>query len=65
MAKKIKWKCEICRKHEVQFEDYRFIDSCGLQGKIRVCEWCRYLNDVAVRVIIRDELDPMIFYKDK
>ena len=55
-------KCNICRKHKAVINDYRFIDSCGLQGKIVTCEWCRDLNDVAVSEIIRDELDPKTFY---
>jgi hypothetical protein len=62
MAKEIKWKCEICRQHEVKSRDYRFIDSCGLQGKTYVCEWCFNLSDVAISDIIRDELDPKSFY---
>ena len=53
--------CEICRKHK----DYRFIDSCGLQGKIFVCEWCRGLNDVAISDIIREELNPKQFYQEE
>ena len=64
MAKKTKWKCEICRKHEVKFKDYRFIDSCGLQGKTYVCEWCRDLDNVAISDIIREELDPKVFYEE-
>ena len=55
-------KCNICRKHKAKSYDYRFIDSCGLQGKVGVCKWCRDLNDVAVSEIIRDELDPKTFY---
>ena len=58
-------KCEICRKHEVAFKDYRFIDSCGLQGKTYVCKWCRDLNDVAISDIIRDELNPKVFYESE
>jgi len=65
MAKKTKWKCEICRKHEVEFKDYRFIDSCGLQGKSYVCKWCIGLNDVAISDIIRDELNPKVFYESE
>jgi len=65
MAKKTKWKCEICRKHEAEFKDYRFIDSCGLQGKSYVCKWCIGLNDVAISDIMRDELNPKVFYGDE
>lgn len=39
-------------------KDYRFIDSCGLQGSVLSCEWCFDLNDVAVAEIIRNGLDP-------
>ena len=56
-------KCEICRKHEAKHKDYRFIESCGLQGKTLVCEWCQGLNDVAISDIIREELNPKQFYK--
>ena len=55
-------KCTICRKHDVEQKDYRFIDSCGLQGKILVCSWCKGLNDVTVCEIIRDGIDPLDFY---
>ena len=64
MAKEIKRKCTICRRHEVKYKDYRFIDSCGLQGKTYVCEWCKDLNDVAVSDIIREGLDPKVFYEE-
>jgi hypothetical protein len=60
-----KMKCNICRKHDAVINDYRFIDSCGLQGKIATCEWCRDLSDVAVSNIIRDELDPKTFYNEE
>jgi len=50
--------CNICRKHEASRKDYRFIDSCGLQGSVIVCEWCFDLNDVAISDIIRNNLDP-------
>lgn len=55
-------KCQICRKHCAKYKDYRFIDSCGLQGKVLSCEWCRELNDDAVRDIIRHDGDPKAFY---
>ena len=55
-------KCHICRKHPIKHKDYRFIDSCGLQGSTLVCEWCQGLNDVAIKDIVRDELDPKDFY---
>ena len=57
-------KCHICRKHPIKYKDYRFIESCGLQGSTLVCEWCRDLNDVAIKDIIRDELNPKDFYKN-
>lgn len=60
-----KIKCEICRKHEVSRKDYRFIDSCGLQGKVLDCEWCYNLTDVAISDIIRDSLDPKSFYDEE
>ena len=58
-------KCNICRKHDITIKDYRFIDSCGLQGKVLVCNWCWDLNDAAIREVIRDELDPKEFYEIK
>ena len=58
-------KCEICRNHKVDKKDYRFIDSCGLQGKVIVCHWCFGLNDVAISEIMRDELDPEDFYEEE
>ena len=58
-------KCNICRKHDITMKDYRFIDSCGLQGKVLVCNWCWDLNDDAIREVIRDELDPKEFYEIK
>jgi len=61
---KLKRPCHICRKHEIEYKDYRFIDSCGLQGKTLVCRWCRDLDDVAISDIIRDDLDPEDFYFD-
>ena len=57
-------KCNICRKHKAEHKDYRFIDSCGLQGKIFVCKWCLGLHDVAVSDIIRDKLNPKQFYTE-
>lgn len=53
-----KMNCSICRKYKVKRKDYRFIDSCGLQGSVLSCEWCFDLNDVAVAEIIRNGLDP-------
>jgi len=61
MAEK-EMKCQICRKHKVEYKDYRFIDSCGLQGKTLVCKWCRDLNDVTISDIVREELDPKVYY---
>lgn len=55
--------CEICGKHPVATRDYRFIDSCGLQGKCFVCKFCVGLNDVAISEIVRDKLDPKDFYE--
>ena len=64
MAEK-EMKCQICRKHKVEYKDYRFIDSCGLQGKTFVCKWCRDLNDVTISDIVREELDPKTFHQEK
>ena len=61
MAEK-EMKCQICRKHKVEYKHYRFIDSCGLQGKTLVCQWCRDLNDVTISDIVREELDPKVYY---
>ena len=55
--------CDICRKHPVAQKDYRFIDSCGLQGKVLSCEFCVGLNDVAISQIVREELDPLELYE--
>ena len=55
-------KCHICSKHKIYHKDYRFIESCGLQGKVLVCEWCFNLNDVAISDIIRDKLNPKDYY---
>ena len=41
-------KCQICEKHEAEYKDYRYIDSCGLQGKVLSCGNCRVLSDVSV-----------------
>ena len=57
--------CQICRKHPIKHKDYRFLDSCGLQGKVLVCEWCVGLNDVAISNIIRDEEDPTEYYDEE
>ena len=51
-------KCGICRKHKAEYRDYRFIDSCGLQGKVLSCGHCRNLNDKEISIIVNDELDP-------
>ena len=56
-------KCNICRKHSVEHKDYRFIDSCELQGNGLVCGGCFDLNDDAVCQVIRDEIDPKEFYE--
>ena len=53
---------QICYKHEAEYKDYRFIDSCGLQGKVLACGWCRELNDDAIIEIIDNTLDPKEFY---
>ena len=57
--------CQICRKHPIKHKDYRFLDSCGLQGKVLVCEWCVGLNVVAISNIIRDEEDPTEYYDEE
>ena len=60
-----KIKCNICRKKKAKYKDYRYIESCGLQGKVLVCKWCFNLNDVAISQIVRDELNPKSFYNNK
>jgi hypothetical protein len=57
-------KCQICGKHRVAKKDYRFIDGCGLQGRVIVCCWCFGLDDVAISDIMRDELDPKKYYEE-
>jgi len=59
--------CEVCGIHEVAQKDYRFIDSCGFQGKVLSCQWCAGLNDVAISDIVRnrgtkDAIDPLGTY---
>ena len=56
--------CQICRKHPIKHKDYRFLDNCGLQGKVLVCEWCYDLNDVTISDIVRDELNPKDFFNE-
>ena len=46
-------KCRMCRIYRAEYKDYRFIDSCGLQGKVLACRWCFRLNDVAICEIVR------------
>ena len=41
--------CQICHKHKADRRDYRFIDSCGLQGKVYACNWCFNLNDESIK----------------
>ena len=55
-------KCQICEKHDAEVKDYRFLDSCGLQGKVLSCKWCITLDDDAICEIVRDNLDPKEFY---
>jgi 5-methylcytosine-specific restriction endonuclease McrA len=57
--------CQICDTHEAEVKDYRFINSCGLQGKVLSCTYCNGLNDDAICEIIRDELDPKDFYNEE
>jgi hypothetical protein len=57
-----KRKCDVCYKHNVKVKDYRFIESCGLQGKVLSCKWCFNLNDVAVCQIVNEGLNPKEFY---
>ena len=54
--------CQICNKHEAECKDYRFIDSCGLQGKVYSCKWCTSLNDDAICEVVGEKLDPKEFY---
>ena len=56
-------KCQICNKHEAECKDYRFIDSCGLQGKVYSCKWCIGLSDEAIEIVVGDELDPQELYE--
>ena len=55
-------KCNVCNKYKARWKDYRFIESCGFQGKTYVCDWCRELDDVAISQIVRDKLNPKDFY---
>jgi hypothetical protein len=57
--------CHICGQHPIWTKDYRFIESCGLQGKVMVCRYCMGLNDVAIADIIRNKLDPKQLLKEK
>ena len=57
-------KCQICNKHGVEGLDRRLIDSCGLQGLVMACRWCRRLDDVAISEIMRDELNPKKYYEE-
>ena len=54
--------CQICHKHEAEVKDYRFIDSCALQGKVYSCKWCVGLNDEAIEIVVGDNLDPKELY---
>ena len=54
--------CQICHKHEADSRDYRFIDSCGLQGKVYACNWCINLNDNAIEEIVGEQADPKDYY---
>tara|TARA_R100000458_G_C8275843_1_gene251013 strand:- start:3052 stop:3285 length:234 start_codon:yes stop_codon:yes gene_type:complete len=54
--------CQICRKYKATVKDYRFIDSCGLQGKTLSCKMCFNLNDKTIRKIIRLNQDPAIYF---
>ena len=57
-----KRKCDICYKNNVEVKDYRFIESCGLQGKILSCKLCFNLDDVAICQIVNEGLNPKEFY---
>ena len=57
------WKCGICRKHKAEYRDYRFIESCGLQGKVLACNYCRDLNDETISEVIRGRLDPKVYFE--
>ena len=63
--KELDKKCDICNKHDIYRKDYRFIESAGLQGKILSCEWCFNLNDLVIRDIIKNNLNPEDYYNDK
>ena len=53
---------DVCYKHKAKVKDYRFVESCGLQGKVLSCKWCFNLNDVAVYQIVNEGLNPKEFY---
>ena len=55
-------KCDICNIHKAEYKDYRFIDSCGLQGKTLSCEYCRGLSDSTICEVVRDGLNPKSFF---
>tara|TARA_R100000458_G_C8265933_1_gene240996 strand:+ start:1573 stop:1803 length:231 start_codon:yes stop_codon:yes gene_type:complete len=61
--------CDVCRKNEATMADYRFIDSCGFQGKIASCKWCINLNDVTVMEVVArantlNPIDPEEYLKN-
>ena len=57
--------CQICNKHEADCKDYRFIDSCALQGKVYSCKWCTNLNDDAICEVVGKRLDPKTLFTNK
>lgn len=57
-------KCEICGKHPIVHIDYRFIDSCGLQGRVYVCKYCFNLDDVTVHQVFTKNIDPVDFHEE-
>ena len=58
-------KCYICNKNNAQTQDYRFIDSLGMQGKILSCEYCFSLNDKTIIKIKKNNENPKKYYNRK
>tara|TARA_R100000700_G_C3055421_1_gene72733 strand:+ start:234 stop:428 length:195 start_codon:yes stop_codon:yes gene_type:complete len=58
-------KCYICNKNNAKTQDYRFIDSLGIQGKILSCEYCFSLNDKTIIKIKKNNENPKKYYNRK
>ena len=57
--------CNICKKNKAKRSDYRFIDSCGIQGKVFSCLFCYGLSDEGIRLVVKDDLNPKELYRIK